>query len=96
MDMLYYVRGMPKLQRTQENYDLSVSKTDQDEDDQFEDAFDESAKIDDFADRMTTKWGAEETQLRTAIYISFVKNSDTLHFRCKIKNARQTFTRLST
>lgn len=55
----------------------------------------EDAKIDGFTGRLTKKWGREESQLRTAIYISFVKDSDTMNFRKKIKKARQSVVRLS-
>jgi uncharacterized radical SAM superfamily protein len=52
-------------------------------------------KIDGFTDRMTTKWGEEETKLRLAIYVSFVKESDTLNFRKKVKRHRQSVVRMS-
>jgi hypothetical protein len=54
-----------------------------------EQAIQDDAKIDGFTDRMTTKWGEEETQLRLAIYISFVKEQDTMSYRKKTKKRRQ-------
>jgi hypothetical protein len=48
-----------------------------------------------FTDKLNEKWGAEECQLRTAIYISFVKDSETRLFRKKIKQARTSFMRQS-
>ena len=48
-----------------------------------------------FTDKLNKKWGAEESQLRTAIYISFVKDSETRLFRKKIKQARSSFMRQS-
>jgi hypothetical protein len=36
-----------------------------------------------FTDKLTTKWGLEESALRQAIYISFVIDSDTDAFKTK-------------
>jgi hypothetical protein len=99
LDMMYYVKSMPKMKHTRkEDYEIDTSKgvaeqlfDSRDEEVQFteeEDILEQDAKIDGFTDRMTNKWGEEETQLRLAIYISFVKDADTLMFRKKVKERR--------
>jgi hypothetical protein len=97
LDMMYYVKGMPKMQRLKDvDYEIDRNKgaldylfEEREQDGSIfaveRDIYDEDVKIDGFHDEVTKKWGEEETQLRTAIYISFVKKQDTFHFRQKIK-----------
>ena len=105
--MMYYVKSMPKMQRLKDvSYDLYKNKgaleylfEEREEDGEFvleeRDHLREDEKIDGFTDRLTNKWGQEESQLRMAVYISFVKDSDTMMFRKKVKKARQSLIRQS-
>jgi hypothetical protein len=105
MDMIYYVKNMPKMQRLEEvDLNIDSDKTvaeylfeEGQRDGTFvmEDHLGQDNKIDGFTDRMTTKWGEEETKLRLAIYVSFVKDSDTYSFRKKVKKHRQSVVRMS-
>jgi hypothetical protein len=75
LDMVYYVKNMPKMRRNvEEDYDLEHDKSFTERMFTEVDAIEADARIDGFTDRMTEKWGEEETQLRLAIYISFVKD----------------------
>ena len=98
---------MPKMQRLRD-IDLDIDKNkgaleylfeERNEDGSFvlvdRDAIEEDQRITKFTDKLNQKWGKEESQLRTAIYISFVKDSETYLFRKKIKQARQSFMRQS-
>ena len=49
----------------------------------------EDTKIDNFTNKIQKEWGKEESQLRTAIYVSFVRETDADLFRKKIKKARK-------
>lgn len=102
MDMLYYTRQMPKMQRIKNvGYDIDQSKgamevlfDERDDDGEFRleteepDFLVEESNINGFNQRVTQKWGKEETKLRMAVFVSFVKESDTLAFRKKTKKAR--------
>lgn len=100
IDMMFYVKQMPKMQRLRDvSYDIDMKKgaleylfEEREEDGEYvveeRDYLNEDGRIDGFTGRLTKKWGREESQLRTAIYISFVKDSDTMMFRKKIKKAR--------
>ena len=61
---------------------------DQDFDDRFEALANEDREIDQFKERMSMRWGEEESKLRMAVFISFVNNADQLKFRKKAKAAR--------
>jgi hypothetical protein len=107
LDMMFYVKQMPKMQRLKEDYDIDEKEKTaldyifeervQDGETILEecDYIRDDAKIDGFTESCVNQWGQEETQLRTAIYISFVKNADTLNFRKKIKKARKSVIRQS-
>ena len=86
LDMLYYMKNMPKMQRLKDvDYNVEGMYTsakqylfeDEGQDGSFiipntEDEANE-AKIEKFTHDIQKNWGAEESQLRTAIYVSFVK-----------------------
>lgn len=41
-----------------------------------------------FANRLSKHWGRQETELRTAIYVSFMKESDLNYLRNRIKQTK--------
>lgn len=108
--MMYYVKQMPNISmRRIKDVDYEIDKNKgaldylfnetEDMDGSFvstsRNFIEEDTKIDKFTINLQKKWGEEESQLRTAIYISFVKQTDTLMFRKKIKRARKSFIRQS-
>ena len=107
LDMLYYMKNMPKMQRLKDvDYNVEGMYTsakqylfeDEGQDGSFYDPNRElnyiegvDAKIENFTKEIKQNWGEQESQLRTAVYISFVKETDTHLFRKKIQKRRSTF-----
>lgn len=87
-DMMYYVRNnpkMPKMARRKENFDIDQTKgaaehlfDECQQDGDFvlmdQDAIVNDNEIDAFTDRMSLRWGEEESQLRMAVFVAFVNN----------------------
>ena len=61
-----------------------------------DDAYTEETQIYNFKNEIRKTWGAQESQLRTAIYVSFVKDTDTNLLRKKVKQRRSTFRKSTT
>ena len=110
LDMIYYVKNMPTIQRIKEvDYDVGLYSSakqylfeDEGQDGSFiipnddPDYYEtEETKIEKFTNQIQKNWGEQESQLRTAIYVSFVKETDTNLFRKKIKERRSTFRKSS-
>lgn len=106
--MMYYVKQMPKMQRLKDvDYEIDKKKGALDylfDETEHQDGsfvsvernyIEEDTKIDNFTANLQKKWGEEESHLRTAIYISFVKDTDTIQFRKNIKKARKSVVRQS-
>ena len=51
----------------------------------------EETNMENFVNERKKHWGEGESSLRTAIYVSFVRNTDTVQFRKEIKRRRSTF-----
>ena len=105
MDMIYYVKQMPKMKRMRDvDYNVDQSKGAIEylfEDEGMDGSFvqrpnyetEEDNQIEDFSNDLAKTWGRAESQLRTAIYVSFVKDTDTHLFRKKIKQQRKSIKR---
>lgn len=55
--------------------------------------FEEDAKIDEFSDKLQQQWGTQESLLRSAIFIQFVKPSSRDSLMKNVRKSRETVLR---
>lgn len=111
IDFLYYVKNMPTFQRIKDvNYNVDMYTSaqeylfeDEGKDGEFvtfdQEHFDtDEIKIEIFKTQVEKNWGQQESQLRSAIYVSFVNDMDTNILRKKVKQERRrsTFSKSTT
>ena len=104
IDMLYYVKNMPTMKRLKDvEFDVDKYTSAQQylfEDEGLDGSYrirssdfnndEEDIKVETFTNEIQKNWGKQESQLRTAIYVSFIKDTDTHLFRKKLKKRRST------